>query len=336
MVETNGIELTEQEAELYDRQIRLWGLDSQKRLRSARILIAGINGLGAEIAKNIILSGVKSVTLLDDQNVKEDDFCSQFLAPRSSLGTNRAEASLGRAQQLNPMVELKADKGELSKKSNDYFKNFDVVCIIAAPTLELLRIDEACREAGVKFFAADLWGMFGYSFADLQEHNFAEDVVKHKIVSKPNEKTKTELVTSTVKRILKYPAFQALLDFDYKAQSYARKLKRSGPALPLLRVLQKFRDDENRDPLYSDRDADLLKLMKIRDEIAAELIPNSALTHLFAQISPAAAIVGGAVAHEIIKTVSQKEAPHHNVFLFDPESCCGFIESIGTDALKNN
>lgn len=31
MVENNGIELTEHEAELYDRQIRLWGLDSQKR-----------------------------------------------------------------------------------------------------------------------------------------------------------------------------------------------------------------------------------------------------------------------------------------------------------------
>lgn len=29
--EGDSIELTEQEAELYDRQIRLWGLDSQKR-----------------------------------------------------------------------------------------------------------------------------------------------------------------------------------------------------------------------------------------------------------------------------------------------------------------
>jgi len=32
MVEINATELTEDEAELYDRQIRLWGLDSQKRL----------------------------------------------------------------------------------------------------------------------------------------------------------------------------------------------------------------------------------------------------------------------------------------------------------------
>lgn len=31
MVESNNVELTEQETELYDRQIRLWGLDSQKR-----------------------------------------------------------------------------------------------------------------------------------------------------------------------------------------------------------------------------------------------------------------------------------------------------------------
>lgn len=329
MVEANGIELTEQEAELYDRQIRLWGLDSQKRLRAARILIAGLNGLGAEIAKNIILSGVKAVTLLDDQVVKESDFCSQFLAPQSSLGKNRAEASLDRAQHLNPMVELKADTDKLADKPDDYFKGFDVVCIIGAPTEQLVRIDGVCRSANVKFFAADLWGMFGFSFADLQEHNFAEDVVKHKIISKPHEKTKTELVTSTVKRTLTYPPYQAVLDFDFKAQSYARKLKRAGPALPLLRVLQKFRDVEGRDPLYSDRDAELEKLRKVRDEVAPELVPDSALVHVFAQVSPAAAIVGGAVAHEIIKTVSQKEAPHHNVFLFDPESCCGFIESIG-------
>jgi molybdopterin/thiamine biosynthesis adenylyltransferase len=33
MVEIDALsELTEDEAELYDRQIRLWGLDSQKRL----------------------------------------------------------------------------------------------------------------------------------------------------------------------------------------------------------------------------------------------------------------------------------------------------------------
>lgn len=168
------MEITEQEAELYDRQIRLWGLDSQKRLRNARILICGVNGLGAEVAKNIILSGVKSVTLLDDKIASEVDTCSQFMIPIGSMGTNRAEASLVRAQALNPMVELKAVTEKLADKDDEFFKLFDVVVVLEATTKELVRINNTCRLNGIKFFAGDVWGKFGFSFADLQEHSYAE------------------------------------------------------------------------------------------------------------------------------------------------------------------
>lgn len=157
-------------------------IDSQKiefnsllnRLRSSKILLAGLNGLGAEIAKNIILSGVKQVTFLDSSKVQDTDFCSQFFLSRSSIGENRADASLIRAQALNPMVEIKVDKSKLSEKSDDFFHDFDVVCILEAPLEELIRIDKICREQKIKFFAADLWGMFGFSFADLQVHEFVE------------------------------------------------------------------------------------------------------------------------------------------------------------------
>lgn len=131
--------------------------------------------MGAEIAKNIILAGVKSVTLLDDKLVEESDRCSQFLmAPLYPLGENRAEASLLRAQALNPMVKLSAIKENISTKEDSFFQEFDVVIVLEAPTRELVRINNTCRLNGVKFFAGDVWGMFGYSFADLQEHSFAE------------------------------------------------------------------------------------------------------------------------------------------------------------------
>ena len=42
MVAAESASITEQEAELYDRQIRLWGLDAQKRLRAARLCILGM------------------------------------------------------------------------------------------------------------------------------------------------------------------------------------------------------------------------------------------------------------------------------------------------------
>lgn len=298
------------------------------RLRAARILLCGLNGLGAEVAKNIILSGVKSVTFLDDTLVTEIDSTSQFLAPTTSLGENRAQASFARAQNLNPMVEVKIDTGKLSEKPDIFFSEFDVVLIIEGSLKELIRINNACRISGVKFFSGDVWGMFGYSFADLQEHNFVEDVVKHKIISKPNEKTKTELITSTAKRTILFTPFQDALEFDFKTPAFLKKIKRSGPAYIVLRILQTFREQENRDPCYKSREDDLIKLKKIRDEIGLDLVPDSAFIHVFAQISPAVAIVGGELAQEVIKTVSQKEAPHNNVFLFDPERSCGFIETI--------
>lgn len=143
-------------------------------MRTANILISGLNGLGAEITKNIILSGVNLVQLHDDQLVTEEDFCSQFLAPRGSLGSNRAEASLARARALNPMVDISADTEPLKEKTSDYFSKFDVVVIIGASNDELLRIDNICRELSIRFFATDVWGMFGFHYASLQKHSYVE------------------------------------------------------------------------------------------------------------------------------------------------------------------
>lgn len=57
-------------------------------MRAAKILLIGLNGFGAEVAKNIILAGVKSITFLDDREFTQLDSCSQFLAPKDSIGKN--------------------------------------------------------------------------------------------------------------------------------------------------------------------------------------------------------------------------------------------------------
>ena len=48
------------------RAIYVWGIEAMQRMRTSKVLISGLNGLGAEIAKNVILGGVKSCTLHDD------------------------------------------------------------------------------------------------------------------------------------------------------------------------------------------------------------------------------------------------------------------------------
>lgn len=157
------------------------------------------------------------------------------------------------------------------------------------------------------------------------------DVVKHKVISKPNEKLKTEPVTSAAKRTLVFPPLQDVLAFDHKAPELLKKLKRTGPEILIMKILQQFRDTHQRDPLPAKRQEDIQQLIKIRNEITtSDLVPDTAFVHVFAQISPAAAIVGGELSQEVIKAVSHKETPNLNLFLFDPEKCCGFIEAIAT------
>lgn len=58
------------------------------RIRASKILIVGLSGLGAEIAKNLILAGPKLVTLLDDHEITGNDSLSQFLVPPNSGSKN--------------------------------------------------------------------------------------------------------------------------------------------------------------------------------------------------------------------------------------------------------
>jgi len=72
------------------------------------------------------------------------------------------------------MVEVRADMESLCRKSEQFFEAFDVVCATNCSLSELLWIDDICRRHKITFFAGDVFGYFGFMFADLHEHEYAE------------------------------------------------------------------------------------------------------------------------------------------------------------------
>lgn len=53
------------------------GHEAMKRMQNANVLISGMRGLGVEIAKNVILGGVRSVTVHDQGVAEWRDLSSQ-------------------------------------------------------------------------------------------------------------------------------------------------------------------------------------------------------------------------------------------------------------------
>src|SRR5271167_652730 len=83
-----GEELSADEIALYDRQLRLWGIEAQNRMRKANVLLITMKALGNEIAKNLVLAGIGSLTVMDSDVVTERDIESEFLVVEEDIGKN--------------------------------------------------------------------------------------------------------------------------------------------------------------------------------------------------------------------------------------------------------
>jgi ubiquitin-like 1-activating enzyme E1 A len=102
MTTTTGQSLSADEIALYDRQIRLWGAQAQERIRSAHILLVSLRALGTEIAKNLVLAGISSLTIIDDDLVAEEDLGAQYFLREEDVGKPVCCAHL-------PLTQLKRD-----------------------------------------------------------------------------------------------------------------------------------------------------------------------------------------------------------------------------------
>jgi ubiquitin-activating enzyme E1 len=84
---------------LYSRQLYVLGHEAMKKMANSNVLIVGMKGLGVEIAKNVALAGVKSVTIYDPAPVEIADlgtqvwFCAWARTDASSSCARRTSAS---------------------------------------------------------------------------------------------------------------------------------------------------------------------------------------------------------------------------------------------------
>uniref|UniRef100_A0A452I3T0 E1 ubiquitin-activating enzyme n=1 Tax=Gopherus agassizii TaxID=38772 RepID=A0A452I3T0_9SAUR len=157
---------------LYSRQLYVLGHEAMKRMQNASVLVSGLRGLGVEIAKNIILGGVKSVTLHDTEPAQWADLASQFYLREEDLGKNRAEVSQPRLAELNSYVPVSVHNGALTE---EVLSPFQVVVLTNAPLEEQLRVGGVCHSKGIKMVVADTRGLFGQLFCDFGDEMVVTD-----------------------------------------------------------------------------------------------------------------------------------------------------------------
>ncbi|KAL1972069.1 hypothetical protein VTN31DRAFT_7288 [Thermomyces dupontii] len=353
--EENGQSISADEIALYDRQIRLWGVKAQEKLRSSKILLITFKALANEVAKNLVLAGIGSLTILDHETVTEEDLGSQFFVSAEHIGQNRAQAAYPQLHAMNPRVQLHADTDDVRTKPPEYFAGFDVVIATELDYATCTTINAACRIANRPFYAGGLHGMYGYVFADLIAHEFVIEREKPN-VAPPTQETPTRTVlhistrrettnpntnndsSSTKERIIevvtKREVYSPLLlaNTSPLPEEYTRIPRRRRQVTPLLSCLRALWEFQRTSPTgatapsYSSRPDLELFTMLVHERHKELLLDTSALSAEFLrqfmdniglQLAPVAAFLGGHLAQDVINVRSGREQPLQNMLLFD-------------------
>ncbi|TPP55713.1 Ubiquitin activating enzyme [Fasciola gigantica] len=162
-METNG-EVNEIDEGLYSRQLYVLGTEGMRRIATSDILICGLGGLGLEIAKNIILAGVRSVTLYDQSPVTWTDLSSHFFASTDDIGHGKAEVSRHKLAELNTHVAVHIlVKPKLGQED---FQKFSLVILTQCPHEMCLEVGDICHKLGIRIIIANTCGVFGKVFCD--------------------------------------------------------------------------------------------------------------------------------------------------------------------------
>ena len=108
-----SMKLTDAQAEMYDRQLRVWGVSTQLKIAKARVLILGAESATLlECAKNIVLAGVSKVILCRGK-AKEEEEEEETLSFLVSVEDRAkkisvAEAAAKSLQEMNPFGGVSA------------------------------------------------------------------------------------------------------------------------------------------------------------------------------------------------------------------------------------
>ncbi|KAG6643460.1 ubiquitin-activating enzyme E1 1-like isoform X1 [Carya illinoinensis] len=158
----NSIDIDE---DLHSRQLAVYGRETMRRLFASNVLISGMQGLGAEIAKNLVLAGVKSVTLHDEGAVELWDLSGNFIFSEDDVGKNRALASIQKLQELNNSVVISTLTTELTKEQ---LSDFQVVVFTDISLERAIEFDDYCHnhQPPISFIKSEVRGLFGSTFCD--------------------------------------------------------------------------------------------------------------------------------------------------------------------------
>ncbi|HUQ56740.1 adenylyltransferase/sulfurtransferase MoeZ [Lentzea sp.] len=123
-------ELTKEEVARYSRHLIIpdVGVDGQKRLKNAKVLVVGAGGLGSPALLYLAAAGVGTLGVVDFDVVDESNLQRQVIHGQSDVGRPKAESARDSVAEINPFVKVVLHQTHLnSENALEIFRDYDLI-----------------------------------------------------------------------------------------------------------------------------------------------------------------------------------------------------------------
>ncbi|MEU0488223.1 adenylyltransferase/sulfurtransferase MoeZ [Nocardiopsis sp. NPDC006139] len=123
-------ELTVDEVRRYSRHLIIpdVGMDGQKRLKNAKVLVVGAGGLGSPALLYLAAAGVGTLGIIDFDVVDESNLQRQVIHGQSDVGRPKAESARDSIKEVNPNVTVILHQDRLdSDNALEIFADYDLI-----------------------------------------------------------------------------------------------------------------------------------------------------------------------------------------------------------------
>lgn len=92
---------------MFSRTKLLIGEEAFEKIEKANIIVFGLGGVGGYIVEALIRSGIKNITIVDNDVVDISNINRQIIATTKTIGMKKTKAFEERIKEINPVVNVK-------------------------------------------------------------------------------------------------------------------------------------------------------------------------------------------------------------------------------------
>ena len=307
-----------------DRNIRVFGLETQKKLFESEVLIMNITPMMSELCKNLILSGAGICLFDNNSKIEKIDVENNFFFNLMDIKKNKVETLKEKIKSFkqNCKINIVKDINEIKRKNMKYS--------IIDLSNENQNINDLKKE--IEKIMNENKGILYYIKIKEDMSIFMNNILEKKLIDNI-EKKDNSIIFVKDENIIEH---MDLSDDENSLEANEKENNNKKEEKPIEILNEDDEKGKEKEMILNDNDYEFLemkeKINKIKELIPKNIKKNEEeiIVNCFELFSNGNSlnqknplntlcnyIIGGIVCHEIINCISKKKNPRTNIYYYD-------------------